>query len=82
MPTSRHYEFEGVKIDIPMHYDEKAKMYIEDFPDFVENPLYTPAGCPVMFPVRMPASLQRKQNPAVAQAVPAVNIIDLPDRKR
>lgn len=49
MLTSRHYEFEGVKIDVPMYYDEKAKMYIEDFPDFVENPLYTPAGCPVMF---------------------------------
>jgi len=49
MITSRHYEFEGVTIDVPMHYDEKTKKYIEDFPDFAENLLYTPEGCPVMF---------------------------------
>lgn len=36
---SRRYEFEGVVLDIPLRYDSLADMYIEEYPDFVENPV-------------------------------------------
>lgn len=49
MVKLRRYEFEGLVLDIPMHYDEQAKIYIEEYPDFIENPVYTPLGYPVMF---------------------------------
>ncbi len=49
MEQSRRYEFEGLTIDIPIHYDEDTGLYIEDYPDFLENPIYTPEGYPVMF---------------------------------
>ena len=49
MEKIRRYEFEGVTLEIPLYYDELSGMYIEDYPDFVKNPLYTPEGCPVFF---------------------------------
>ncbi len=49
MEQIRRYHFEGVTLDIPLHYDEKAGIYIEDYPDFVERPVWTPKGYPVMF---------------------------------
>ena len=49
METTRRYEFEGVVLEIPLHYDERSRMYIEEYPDFVNHPVYTPAGCPVFF---------------------------------
>lgn len=49
MEMSRRYEFEGIVLEIPLRYDEHSRMYIEEYPDFVENPVYTSAGCPVLF---------------------------------
>ena len=49
MEKTRHYEFEGVTLEIPLHYDELSQMFIEEYPDFVKNPIYTPEGCPVFF---------------------------------
>ncbi len=47
MAETRRYEIDGMAIDIPIHYDELAKMYIEDYPDFKANPIYTPQGHPL-----------------------------------
>ncbi len=47
MADTRRYEVEGMTVDIPIHYDERAKMYIEDYPDFKSNPVYTPLGHPL-----------------------------------
>ncbi|MCD8151288.1 MAG: hypothetical protein LUE92_17440 [Clostridiales bacterium] len=44
----RHYEFEGVVLDIPMHYDELAQMYIEEYRNFIEDPAWTEDGHPVI----------------------------------
>jgi len=44
---SRHYEFEGAVFDIPMYYDELAEMYIEEYRNFNENPVWTKNGCPI-----------------------------------
>ena len=49
MKKSRSYTFEGVRLEIPLQYDERAGMYLEQYPDFIQNPVYTPAGCRVMF---------------------------------
>ena len=49
MEKTRQYNIEGVLLEIPLHYDELAGRDIEIFPDFIENPVYTPKGCPVLF---------------------------------
>ena len=49
MEKFRRYEFEGITIEIPLRYDELSKMYLEEYPDFSVNPVYTPEGCPVLF---------------------------------
>ena len=49
MEKTRHYDIEGTLLEIPLHYDELAQMYVEIYPDFIENPVYTPEGCPILF---------------------------------
>ncbi len=49
MGKTRQYNIEGVLLEIPLCYDELAEREIEIFPDFIENPVYTPEGCPVLF---------------------------------
>ncbi len=44
----RHYEFEGVVLDMPMHYDELTGKYIEDYRNFNEEPAWTKDGHPVI----------------------------------
>ena len=39
-----HFNIEGAKMDLPTHYDERSKMDIEQYPDLIENPVYTPKG--------------------------------------
>ncbi len=48
MNETRRYELDGMTIDIPIYYDERAEMYIEDYPDFQGNPIYTPNGHPLV----------------------------------
>ncbi len=49
MQKTRRYEIEGLIIDIPIHYDQQSQMYIEDYPDFIENPIWTEKGNRVLF---------------------------------
>ena len=49
MEKYRRYEFEGIELEIPLRYDAFSRMYIEEYPDFAQNPVYTPEGCPVLF---------------------------------
>ncbi len=49
MNQTRRYEFEGLTLDIPLRYDERSGQYLEEYPDFTESPVWTPAGCPVLF---------------------------------
>ncbi len=49
MEKKRHYEFEGVVLEIPLRYDALSGMYIEMYPDFISNPVRTPEGYPVLF---------------------------------
>ena len=49
MAQTRHYEIEGLSLEIPLRYDAHSGLYIEEYPDFKANPVYTPRGSPVMF---------------------------------
>ena len=48
MERTRRHNIEGAILDIPLRYDELAGMDIEEYPDCLEHPVYTPAGCPIM----------------------------------
>ncbi len=49
MSETRRYEFDGLTVDIPVHFDEQSKIYIEDYPDFIEKPILTKSGYRVLF---------------------------------
>ncbi len=49
MRETRTYEIDGLIIEIPIHFDVQANLYIEDYPDFIENPTFTPNGHRVFF---------------------------------
>ncbi len=46
---TRIYEFEGLVLEIPLHYDEQSGIYIEDYSEYIENTIRSPEGFPVMF---------------------------------
>ena len=49
MGKTRQYNIEGVLLEIPLRYDELTGKELEIIPDFIENPVYTAEGYPVMF---------------------------------
>ncbi len=49
MDSTKIYEVEGIKLKIPLNYDEQSGKYIEDYTEFIENQLFTPCGSPIMF---------------------------------
>ncbi len=49
METTRKYEIEGLIIDIPVYQTEQTGKIIERYPDFIENPIWTPKGHRVLF---------------------------------
>ena len=51
MERSKRHNIEGAVLDIPLRYDEQTRMDIEEYPDLIENPLYTPAGARIMLTV-------------------------------
>lgn len=48
MEKTRRYNIEGAILNIPLRYDKLSRMEIEEYPDFLEHPIYTPAGYPLM----------------------------------
>ena len=51
MKRTRRHNIEGAVLDVPLRYDPKAQMDIEEYPDLMEHPLYTPAGERVMLTI-------------------------------
>ncbi len=49
LKQTRQYLVEGALLEIPIRFDEMAGIYIEEYPDFTETPVWTPMGHPVMF---------------------------------
>ena len=48
MEKTKNYNVEGAVLTIPLRYDENAGRYMEVYPDFMEHPIYTPEGHPIM----------------------------------
>lgn len=48
MEKKKKYNVEGALLMIPLRYDEKSGRYMEVYPDFINNPVYTPEGRPIM----------------------------------
>lgn len=42
----RTYELDGDSLEVTYRYDEDVGMYLGDYPDFAEEPRYTPDGKP------------------------------------
>ena len=40
------FQVDGDRITVPYHYDEEADIFIGQFPEFEEEPRYTPNGRP------------------------------------
>ncbi len=49
MNQMRIYEIEGMTLQIPLRYDERTGIHVEDYREFIENSIYTPTGFPVIF---------------------------------
>ena len=48
MKKTKKYYVEGAALTIPLRYDETSGKYMEVYPDFIQNPIYTPEGYPIM----------------------------------
>lgn len=48
MKKTKKYDVEGATLTIPLRYDADSGRYMEVYPDFIENPVYTPEGHPIM----------------------------------
>ena len=44
MKKTRRHNIEGAVLDIPLRYDERTGREIEEYPDLLREPVYTPAG--------------------------------------
>ncbi len=51
MAKTRRHEIEGAVLDIPLRYDERTGRELEEYPDLISRPVYTPAGERVMLTV-------------------------------
>lgn len=49
MGKLRRYNIEGAEFDVPLIYDERLGIYWEEYPDFIENPVYTSNDAQIMF---------------------------------
>ncbi len=48
MEKTKKYHVEGATLTIPLRYDKKSGRYMEVYPDFIKDPVYTPEGHPIM----------------------------------
>ena len=51
MKKTRRHNIEGAVLDIPLRYDERTGRELEEYPDLISRPVYTPAGERVMLTV-------------------------------
>ena len=51
MEKVNRYEWDGEVFEIPLRWDERTKSYVEDYEDYYDGPVYTPAGRPVLLTI-------------------------------
>ena len=62
MKRTRQHNIEGAILHIPLRYDPQAGMEIEEYPDLMERPLYTPAGERVMLTIEDACKSEAKRS--------------------
>ena len=51
MKTVNRYAFEGEVIEVPVYWDDHLQREVEDYEDYYDGPVYTPAGRPVLLTI-------------------------------
>lgn len=51
MTRTKRHNIEGAILDVPLRYDSKSQIDIEEYPDLIKHPLYTPTGERVMLTI-------------------------------
>lgn len=51
MEKVKRYEFEGEVIEVPVHWDDNLQREAEDYEEYYNGPVYTPAGRPVLLTI-------------------------------
>ena len=51
------FSLDGDVVEVKFRYDEKSNVWHGDYPDFIENPRYTPNGRPWVAAIRDDLSL-------------------------
>ncbi len=51
MEKVNRYELNGEILEIPLRWDERTQSYVEDYEDYYDGPVYTPAGSPVLLTI-------------------------------
>lgn len=51
MKRVNRYELDGEILEIPLRWDERIQNYIEDYEDYYDGPVYTPAGHPILLTI-------------------------------
>ena len=62
MEKTKNYNVEGAVLTIPLRYDENAGRYMEVYPDFIKEPVYTPEGHPIMLTLEDACVFGEKKN--------------------
>ena len=66
MEKTNTYYVEGATLTIPLRYDEKAGRYMEVYPDFIKDPVYTPEGNPIMLTLEDACAFGEKKDTSEA----------------
>ena len=51
MEQYNRYEFEGEVVEVPVFWDDHLQREVEDYEDYYDGPVYTPAGCPILLTI-------------------------------
>ncbi|MDO4314501.1 MAG: hypothetical protein Q4C45_01905 [Oscillospiraceae bacterium] len=51
MEQAKRYEIEEEAVEIPLCWDERTQKYVEDYGSVIENPIYSPSGCPILLTI-------------------------------
>lgn len=51
MEKVKWYEFEGEVIEVPIYWDDHLQREVEDYEDYYNGPVYTPAGRPILLTI-------------------------------
>ena len=51
MEKTNRYDIEGTILEIPLRWDEYSQKYLEDYSGFIEHPVCTPNGRPILLTI-------------------------------